>query len=54
MLGMDRRTVITLGIILAVILGAFAFLIFNPTAQQAMQKNIKESAKQMEKPPGQP
>lgn len=41
---MDKRTIITLGIILAVIIGAFSFLIFNPTARDAAQKNIESSA----------
>jgi len=43
---MDRRTVITLGFIMFVIIGAFAFLIFNPHAQKAMQKNLDESTNQ--------
>ncbi len=42
---MDRRTIITLGIILFVIIGAFAFLFTNPAAKKAMQKNIEQSAK---------
>ena len=43
---MDRRTVITLGAILAIIGGAFAFLLLNSDAKQAMQRNLSESANQ--------
>jgi hypothetical protein len=49
---MDRRTVITLGIILAVIIGAFSFLIFNPGARQAMQKSLDASTSQAAKDSG--
>lgn len=43
---MDRRTIITLALILFVVLGAFAFLIFNPNARSAMQKNLEASSQQ--------
>lgn len=50
--GMDSRTVITLGIILAVIIGGFSLLIFHPGARQAMQKNLDASTSQAAKESG--
>ncbi len=44
---MDRRTVITLAIIVAVLVAGFAFVIFNPSAQKARQKNLESSAKEL-------
>lgn len=49
---MDRRTAITLGIILTVIIGAFCFLVFSPAAKDAMRKNLEQSAKQTSKNQG--
>ena len=40
---MDRRTIITLGSILVLIVAGFSFLIFNPSAKEAMQKNLEAS-----------
>lgn len=40
---MDRRTIITLGSILVLIIAGFSFLIFNPSAKKAMQKNLESS-----------
>lgn len=44
---MDARTIITLVAILLVLGGSFAFLIFNPSAQEARQKNVESSAKEL-------
>ena len=40
---MDKRTVITLVAILALLFLGFAYLIFNPSAKKAMQKNLDSS-----------
>jgi thiol-disulfide isomerase/thioredoxin len=50
--GVDRRTIITLGLILALITGAFSFLLLNPGAKQAMQKNLDSSVSQSAKESG--
>jgi len=50
--GVDKRTVITLGVIVVVIGGAFAFLTLNPIARHAMQKSTDESINQASKETG--
>ena len=48
---MDKRTVITLGSILILVIAGLAFLIFNPSAKEAMQKNLEASKPTLTNPP---
>ncbi|MEK7594338.1 MAG: hypothetical protein AAB436_01715 [Patescibacteria group bacterium] len=43
---MDRRTIITLGAMIALIVGALSFLIFNTDARHAMQRASEASNSQ--------
>ncbi len=40
---LDKRTVITLIIILTVVIGGIAFVAFNPTARKANENILKQS-----------
>ena len=44
---MDMRTIVTLGTTVILIAAGFAFLLFNPSAKEASQKNIESSAQEI-------